>query len=64
LTKIKIQQSGGSGQIFPLFFSRSVIGNNIGNAKFSMEYFSQALGIGRTVFYKKLKGITGYSLNE
>jgi AraC-like DNA-binding protein len=41
-----------------------VIEKNIGNAEFSMDLFAQTLGMGRTVFYKKLKSITGYSPNE
>ncbi len=41
-----------------------VIEKNIDNAEFSVDGFAQALGMGRTVFYKKVKGITGHSPNE
>ena len=41
-----------------------IIEKNIENGEFSMDEFAQALGMGRTVFYKKVKGITGHSPNE
>ena len=41
-----------------------VIEKNLENAEFSMDEFAQALGMGRTVFYKKVKGITGHSPSE
>ena len=34
------------------------------NTAFSIDGLAQALGMGRTVFYKKVKGITGHSPNE
>lgn len=37
---------------------------NISNANFSVDEFASMMGIGRTVFYKKVKGVTGYSPNE
>ena len=37
---------------------------NISRADFSIEEFAQLMKLGRTVFYKKLRGITGYSPNE
>ena len=30
----------------------------------SIDEFAQMMGVGRTVFYKKLRGVTGYSPNE
>ena len=30
----------------------------------SIDEFAQMMGMGRTVFYKKLRGVTGYSPNE
>ena len=41
-----------------------VIEKNIDNADFSMDVFAQMLGMSRTAFYKKLKGITGNPPNE
>ncbi|MDR3119174.1 MAG: response regulator [Mediterranea sp.] len=37
---------------------------NLGNAHFSVDEFVSLMNIGRTVFYKKVKGVTGYSPNE
>jgi signal transduction histidine kinase/ligand-binding sensor domain-containing protein/DNA-binding response OmpR family regulator len=34
------------------------------NPEFSVDDFAKLAGLGRTVFYKKLKGITGYTPNE
>ncbi len=41
-----------------------VIEKNISNPDFSVDEFAQALNMGRTVFYKKTKGVTGHSPNE
>jgi AraC-like DNA-binding protein len=38
--------------------------DNVGNANFSVGAFAQALGVGRTVFYRKVKGLTDYSPNK
>lgn len=37
---------------------------NISRSDFSIEEFAQLMKLGRTVFYKKIRGITGYSPNE
>ena len=37
---------------------------NISRSDFSIEEFAQLMKLGRTVFYKKLRGVTGYSPNE
>lgn len=37
---------------------------NITNPGFSVDDFAHMMKVGRTVFYKKVKGITGYSPNE
>jgi signal transduction histidine kinase/ligand-binding sensor domain-containing protein/DNA-binding response OmpR family regulator len=42
----------------------TLIEQNLGNAKFSVDTFAQTIGMGRTNFYKKVKGITGHSPNE
>jgi signal transduction histidine kinase/DNA-binding response OmpR family regulator len=34
------------------------------NPEFSVDDYAKLVGLGRTVFYKKLKGITGYTPNE
>jgi AraC-like DNA-binding protein len=36
----------------------------ITNAEFSVDDFAAKMGLGRTVFYKKVKGVTGHSPNE
>lgn len=42
----------------------NLIQENMENVEFSMDTFAQTLGMGRTNFYKKVKGITGHSPNE
>lgn len=37
---------------------------NLGNSNFSVDEFASLMSVGRTVFYKKVKGVTGYSPNE
>jgi signal transduction histidine kinase/ligand-binding sensor domain-containing protein/DNA-binding response OmpR family regulator len=41
-----------------------LIEQNIENAEFSVEDFARSTGLGRTNFYKKIKGMTGYSPSE
>ncbi|NDW12985.1 hybrid sensor histidine kinase/response regulator [Bacteroides sp. 214] len=41
-----------------------VIEQHIDNAEFSIDDFAHAVNMGRTIFYKKIKGITNYSPNE
>ncbi len=41
-----------------------IIEENLTNPDFSVDQFAQTVQMGRTVFYKKIKGITGYSPNE
>lgn len=41
-----------------------VIEAHIADPDFSVEEFSQLMKLGRTVFYKKVRGVTGYSPNE
>ncbi|NDV82171.1 hybrid sensor histidine kinase/response regulator transcription factor [Bacteroides sp. 51] len=41
-----------------------ILVDNLGNSHFSVDEFASLMNIGRTVFYKKVKGITGYSPNE
>ncbi len=39
----------------------TIIDKNLGNADFSADDFASAMGMGRTVFYGKMKEITGYT---
>ncbi|MVT08974.1 response regulator [Chitinophaga sp. ysch24] len=41
-----------------------VIEKNLDNSQFSVDEFAAAMKLGRTLFYKKIKGLTGYSPNE
>ncbi len=41
-----------------------IIEQNLANPDFSVDLFAQSVNMGRTLFYKKIKGITGYSPNE
>jgi signal transduction histidine kinase/ligand-binding sensor domain-containing protein/AraC-like DNA-binding protein len=41
-----------------------VLIGNLGNSHFSVDEFASLMNIGRTVFYRKMKGVTGYSPNE
>ena len=34
------------------------------NSQFTVDEFAAVMGIGRTVFYRKVRGVTGYSPNE
>jgi signal transduction histidine kinase/ligand-binding sensor domain-containing protein/AraC-like DNA-binding protein len=42
----------------------TLIEKNIENVDFSVDTFAKIVGMGRTNFYKKVKGITGHSPNE
>jgi signal transduction histidine kinase/ligand-binding sensor domain-containing protein/DNA-binding response OmpR family regulator len=42
----------------------ALIEENIENIDFSVDVFAKIVGMGRTNFYKKVKGITGHSPNE
>ncbi|WP_321519098.1 two-component regulator propeller domain-containing protein [uncultured Bacteroides sp.] len=41
-----------------------ILETEIANAEFSVDDFAAQMGLGRTVFYKKVKGVTGHSPNE
>jgi AraC-like DNA-binding protein len=41
-----------------------IIEKNLDNTQFSVDEFAAAVKMGRTLFYKKVKGLTGYSPNE
>lgn len=42
----------------------AVIEKNVDNPEFSVDVFAQSVHLGRTMLYKKVKGVTGYSPNE
>lgn len=42
----------------------AIVEKNMGDADFKLEIYASTLGIGRTTFYNKLKGIVGCSPNE
>lgn len=42
----------------------SVMVSHLGDAEFSVDDFAKEMNMGRTLFYKKIKGITNYSPNE
>ena len=42
----------------------AIVEKNMGDADFKLEAYASSLGIGRTTFYNKLKGIVGCSPNE
>ena len=41
-----------------------VLLDNLNNPNFSVDEFASVMQIGRTLFYRKVKGVTGYSPNE
>lgn len=41
-----------------------VMDQQLGNAQFTIDEFASMMGLGRTVFYRKVRGVTGYSPNE
>jgi len=41
-----------------------IIEQQIGNSQFSVDDLASTMGLGRTMFYRKVRGITGYSPNE
>lgn len=42
----------------------AVLEQNLPRPDFSVDEFAQLMSLGRTIFYKKLRGFTGYSPNE
>jgi AraC-like DNA-binding protein len=41
-----------------------ILEDNYQDGNFTIEKFAEAAKMGRTIFYKKIKGITGFSPNE
>lgn len=42
----------------------AILEQNLARPEFSIDEFAQMMKLGRTVFYRKLRGVTGYSPNE
>lgn len=42
----------------------AIVEENLSRPDFSVDEFAQLMRLGRTVFYRKLRGVTGYSPNE
>lgn len=42
----------------------SIVESNINNSDFNVEVFSKEMGVGRTVLFQKIKGITGSTPNN
>ena len=42
----------------------AIVEQNLARPEFSIDEFAQLMKLGRTVFYRKLRGVTGYSPNE
>lgn len=40
------------------------LGEHLSDPDFTIDEFASIMGLGRTVFYRKVKGVTGYSPNE
>lgn len=49
-----------------VFLSKAikVVENNLTNESFNVDIFAREVGMGRTTFYKKLKTISGYTVND
>lgn len=41
-----------------------ILESHLSRPEFSVDEFAQLMNLGRTVFYRKLRGVTGYSPNE
>lgn len=41
-----------------------IMEQQIGNSQFSVDELAATMGLGRTMFYRKVRGVTGYSPNE
>lgn len=42
----------------------AILEEHLSHPEFSVDEFAQLMNLGRTVFYRKLRGVTGYSPNE
>jgi len=43
---------------------QTVMEKQIGNAQFTIDEFAGMMKLGRTIFYRKVRGVTGYTPNE
>ncbi len=62
-TKENLLSNTGKDKEFYLRIN-NIIEDNIDNPNFSIDEFTELSGQRRTIFFKKIKGLTGYSPNE
>jgi len=43
---------------------QSILEQQIGNSEFAVDDLASVMGLGRSTFYRKVRGVTGYSPNE
>ncbi|MDO4163395.1 MAG: two-component regulator propeller domain-containing protein [Bacteroides sp.] len=43
---------------------QKIMDKQIGNTEFSIDEFAGMMNLGRTIFYRKVRGVTGYTPNE
>lgn len=43
---------------------QAIMDRHLDNPEFTIDEFASIMGLGRTVFYRKVRGVTGYSPNE
>ena len=43
---------------------RAILEEQISNSEFAVDDLASVMGLGRSTFYRKVRGITGYSPNE
>jgi CheY-like chemotaxis protein len=41
-----------------------IMETQLGNSQFTVDEFASMMGVGRSIFYRKVRGVTGYSPNE
>ena len=41
-----------------------IMETQLGNPQFTVDEFASMMGVGRSIFYRKVRGVTGYSPNE
>lgn len=65
-SEIKIRREADKNASEKEFISKieSIANNELGNASFTADDFAVQMGLGRTVFFNKMKATTGYSPKE
>ena len=73
--KLKEKFSHDSNQVRPALCSSDkdkffvekmgrIMETQLGNPQFTVDEFASMMGVGRSIFYRKVRGVTGYSPNE